>query len=87
MDMQERDKLCMFLEGRGYPSEFDKDQKRRLREIAASFFYKLENSDDCGLFASAFPLDWALGHPIEDITYKVPRMCQHLIECLEVGCI
>ena len=45
------------------------------------------NSDDCGLFASAFAIDWALGHDIEDITYKVPRMRQHLIECLEMGCI
>jgi len=40
MDMQERDNLCMFLDGRGYPSELGKDQKRRLHEKASSFVFK-----------------------------------------------
>lgn len=37
MNAQDRDNLCMFLDGRGYPDTFGKDQKRRLREKAASF--------------------------------------------------
>lgn len=45
------------------------------------------NSDDCGLFASAFAMEWALGNTIEGITYAVPRMRQHLLECLEMGSI
>ena len=40
---------------------------------------------DCGVYASAFAFEWALGSTSMDRKYNDPSMRQHLCECLESG--
>ena len=46
---------------------------------------KQPNGSDCGVCASAFAFEWALGSTSMDREYNGPSMRQHLCECLESG--
>ena len=36
----------------------------------------------CGVFATAFAFEWALGNQSLDVNFDVPRMRDHLIQCI-----
>ena len=40
------------------------------------------NASDCGVFAAAFAFEWALGNQSLDVNFDVPRMRDHLIQCI-----
>ena len=85
--------LCLLMEG--HISDYVKQQMRQLysKQLTISGYINVEvvavqqqpNGSDCGVYASAFTFEWALGSTSMDRKYYGSSIRQHLCECLKLG--
>ena len=70
---------------------------RELRELAMNLLgpnfkgivqipvQQQQNSSECGVFAIVFATCFVFGRNPCNVTFCIPKMCQHLLKCLKNG--